>query len=133
MPLDFVNIDGKPMNIATATAAAGKKKRAPAKKTVKPPKSYHNGWRVTGLPPGAMEKAKEAHAKVVDMAARAGGRLIPAFDPVSWLAGAKLKPVRSKPYEIQSAAMDCKALAEKAGWTNVQINELKLDLGSVSV
>lgn len=46
-----------------------------------------------------------------------------------WCADAymnKTKPlrVRSKPYELASAADVCKALAEKAGWLRVTVEEV---------
>lgn len=75
-------------------------------------RSFHNGWRVQGIPPGAMEDAREANRRVAAMSNAAGGKPLPAFDPERWLMTAKSKPVRARPFEIRSAADECKALAE---------------------
>jgi hypothetical protein len=85
---------------------------------------YHNGWRVQGIPPGALEDARKQHQIEARHAAESG-REPKEWDQERWLMNAKRKPVRSKPYEVHSAALECKALAEKAGWLRVEIVELK--------
>ena len=100
--------------------------RAP--KAKKEERSYHNGWRVQGIPPGALEEAREANQRLREMAQRAGGKEIPHFDEQHYLMNAKRKPVRAKPFEIPQAAQECKALAERAGWLRVEIVELKKEV-----
>jgi hypothetical protein len=48
-----------------------------------------------------------------------------AFDETAWLRTAKRTAVRSKPYILQEAAQQCKELAVKAGWLEVQLIEIK--------
>lgn len=88
----------------------GKPKKAKAEDS----EGSHNGWRVRGIPPGALEEAR-----------RDAKRNERVFDEEHWLMNAKRVPVRSKPYGIPAAAQECKALAEKAGWLRVEVVELK--------
>jgi hypothetical protein len=99
--------------------------RAPKPK--KDEESYHNGWRVQGIPPGELEAARESREKL-DADARRAGREPQPWDEGAWLMNARRKPVRSKPYSIEAAARDCKALAERSGWLRVEIVELKKEV-----
>lgn len=87
--------------------------------------SAHKGWRVTGIPPEALAKAKEEHTRLQTMARKAGGKPIEDFDELTWLRKDKRSAVRSKPYSLEEAAQQCKALAIKVGWVEVQILEVK--------
>ncbi|MBN9410854.1 MAG: hypothetical protein J0H69_17050 [Burkholderiales bacterium] len=119
--LNFVNVHGDPVSIA----GASKKLKRPAKDPV----SFHNGWRVIGIPPGAEEEARRAREAAARTARSEGlAKLPPEFDLEHWRMTFKKKPVRSKPYELESAARECKSLAEKAGWTFVEIEEKKLEI-----
>lgn len=124
MGLQFVNIHGE----ALADPVALKQyQKAPTR--LKPEeKSFHKGWRVVGIPPGALEEARAAHQRVQTMAAKAGGREIKPFDEANWLQNHRGKAVRSKPYEIKDSADECATLAEKAGWLRVRVEEIKRDL-----
>lgn len=87
-------------------------------KATKPEKGeYHNGWRVQGVPPGALEQA------------RLEQRNNPRWDEQNWLMNCRRVAVRSKPYEIPQAAQEAKALAEKSGWLRVEVVELKKERG----
>ena len=83
--------------------------------------SVHKGWRVSGIKPGLLEEAKQAHERLCQMAQKAGGKPPEPFDETAWLRTA----VRSKPYILQEAALQCKELAIKAGWLDVQIHEVR--------
>ncbi|EED68261.1 hypothetical protein SR914_24945 [Comamonas testosteroni] len=85
----------------------------------------HKGWRVSGIKPGLLEEAKQAHGRLCQMAQKAGGKPPEPFDETAWLRTAKLTAVRSKPYILQEAALQCKELAIKAGWLDVQIQEVR--------
>lgn len=85
---------------------------------------YHNGWRVQGIPPGALEEARNEHRRA-SLAATENGKAPKEWDEEHWLMNSKRKPVRSKPYEVPEAAQECKALAEKSGWLRVEVVELK--------
>lgn len=81
-----------------------------------------------GIPPGALEEARDAHKRLQDMAAKAGGREIKPFDEQNWIQNHRGKAVRGKPYEIKASADECATLAEKAGWLRVRVEEIKRDL-----
>lgn len=114
--MNYVNYRGEQIGLIVHNVPKKPKKEAG---------SYHNGWRVQGIPPGALEEAREASRRVAKMAEVAGGRPIPAFNEANWLMNAKSKAVRSKPFEVPEAAQECKALAEKFGWLRVEVVELK--------
>jgi hypothetical protein len=96
--------------------------RAP--KAKKEEQARHNGWRVQGIPPGTLEDARAEHRKAVLSAQTQSTRMPKEWDEENWLMTAKRKPVR-KPFELEQAARECKALAEKYGWLRVEIVELK--------
>lgn len=112
--------------------------RAPKPK--KEESSYHNGWRVQGIPPGALEEAERRHPQLIADAkswnervasGNANGKAVPVpgpWDADKWLNDAKRKPVRSKPYGVEAAAHECKALAERSGWLRVEVVELKKEV-----
>jgi hypothetical protein len=116
-PVQFVNIHGHPVD-------TDKRIKLP-KRDSKAPGEFHKGYAVEGFPPGSLEAAKEAHEK-----ARAGElssgskRVRDEWSEAAWMAKAKTKRVRTKPYELVQAAMECKALAEKAGWFGVEVRSL---------
>lgn len=86
---------------------------------------YHNGWRVQGIPPGALEEARADHRRKALLVSKHTGNAAKEWDEERWLMNAKRKAVRSKPYEVPEAAQECKALAEKSGWLRVEVVELK--------
>ena len=92
--------------------------------------SSHKGWRVRGIPPGAVEAGKDA-LEVLRLSAASRGAKVPApWDEDAFRRKFKKKAVRSKPYELRDAATVCQELAEKAGWTNVEIVEVKKELAA---
>jgi hypothetical protein len=109
--LTFVNINGDPVSMNLG--AVPKKPRAEKG-------SYHNGWRVVGIPPGSLEEARRDHEATNRLA-----KSPKPWDEGNWLMNCKKKPVRAKPYEIPEAASQCKAMAEKAGWLRVEVVEVK--------
>lgn len=136
-PIAYVNVNGELLGY---DLAAGRKKAAPRRSAPAEPKSYHNGWRVVGIPPGALEAAEQDHPRLIaaakahnEMVARdkGAGKAIPVpgpWDAEKWMNEVKKSPVRAKAYEIPESAQLCKELAEKAGWLRVEVIELKLDL-----
>ena len=89
------------------------------------PVSVHKGWRVSGIAPGLLDEAKQAHERLCQMAQKAGGKPPEPFDETAWLRTAKRTAVRGKPYPLQEAAQLCKELAIKTGWLEVQLQEIK--------
>lgn len=121
----YVNYAGQPVRLDSSLHAKTKAKREE--------KSFHNGWRVIGIPPGLMEETREQHNKdratAMSRAEREKGIKIPKpWDEDFWRNNFKKKPIRSKPYEIPEAAQACKSLAEKAGWTFIEIVEIKKEV-----
>lgn len=84
---------------------------------------YHKGWQVAGIPPGALEEARQDHEIKQRHAASKGGEFKP-FDAIHWQMNARKKPVRVKPYEVREAAELCMELAAKSGWLAVEIREM---------
>lgn len=125
MPLQFVSITGAAISESQIKAAkAMANQEAARKKKVVELKSFHKGWKVTGIPPGALEQAR-AEALRLGRIEERNGRAAKEFNEAHWLANHKGKAVRAKPYEIESSASECAELATKAGWLRVQIEEVK--------
>lgn len=103
--LNFININGDKLNPSGQPLSGREKKESPTE--------FHKGFRVKGVPPGALDLARAAHTQVDK-----------PFDPDLWLIRAKLKAVRAKPYEVPEAAQLCKQMAEKEGWTRVTVVEI---------
>lgn len=82
---------------------------------------FHRDFRASGL----REEVKQAHERLYQMAQKAGGKPPEPFDETAWLRTAKRAAIRSKPYILQEAAQQCKNLAIKAGWLEVQLQEIK--------
>lgn len=128
MPLEFVNLLGEKISDAQMQArkAEAHQEQARRKKSVDD-KSFHKGWRVTGIPPGALEEAR-TEALRLGRIEEQNGRAAKEFNDMSWIQNHRGKAVRSKPYEIKDSADECAALAEKAGWLRVRVEEIKRDL-----
>lgn len=125
--MNFVNIHGKPMHVSIT--------QAPRQKVVADtPSELHKGFRVVGHPPLAAAEAREK--READIAAwEKGGRIGAApkpFDEDVWRSTTRLKPIRSKPYEIEEAAKQCAQMAKAAGWTEVQVVAIKKSLAPSS-
>lgn len=114
--MNFVNIHGDPVALNYQPIK---------RKTKDQPESYHNGWKVQGIPPGALEAARAQHAADVRYAQATGAKMPKEWDEGNWLMNAKRRPVRGKPYELEQAARQCAELAEKAGWLRVELVEMK--------
>lgn len=122
-PHELTNVHGSPWKPSLASVTPVKRKPVEAE-----PK--HNGWKVIGHPPGAMEEARKSLEAEIVVAEREAsqkrGITIPKpWDEAAWRMKTKKKPVRSKGYEIPEAAQQCAELAKKAGWLDVQVIEQK--------
>lgn len=113
----FVNIHGQTVDTT--------KRVKLEKRTSTAPSEFHKGYAVQGIEPGVMEEARADYNKKRDSAMHEGLKDVPeAWSELAWLRKAKFKRVRTKPYELYSAASECKALAEKAGWLHVRVQTL---------
>ena len=123
MPIEFVNYRGE----AVSTVP-------PPKQTKKPKadeESFHKGWRVTGVPPGALEEAQAAHLKKSRLELQ-NGKQSKDFIAAEWLRNARQKPIRAKPYAVQDAAETCADLARKAGWLQVTVTPIAKDVSKTT-
>lgn len=126
---DYVNCFGKPIGREVInTSLAAESKRKPSNSSA-PPQEYHKGWKVVGVPPGAVEEAEAEHNKVQLSKPE---KYREEFRREHWLANRQGKPVRPAPYFIKSAAEVCADLARKAGWLNVQVVEVAKRKDAVS-
>lgn len=115
--LAFVNINGHRVDITKRVPLPKRGSSAPAE--------FHKGFAVEGIPPGALEEAKRLHEQERAIAIRENAKRIPdEWNELTWLAKAKAKRVRTKPYEVPEAATQCKELAEKSGWLRVTVRPL---------
>ena len=122
MPLEFVNIHGDRISDAHIThRKAQAQQDAARKKKAVDQKAFHKGWKVTGIPPGALDEARADHRRVAEAMTRSGGKEVKPFDEANWIQNCRGKAVRAKPYETQSAADECAALAQKCGWIRVRV------------
>lgn len=112
-PLQFTTITGKRLGTAQVLESMASNTK-PKRKKPEDIAGSHNGWRVQGIPPGAMAEAQ-----------RLAKLNLVVWNEENWLMNAKRMPVRSKPYAVPDAAQQCKVLAEKSGWLRVEIVELK--------
>jgi hypothetical protein len=121
MSLKFVNVYGKRVD---PQVIAQKHKRVNIV-TDNSGKSFHKGWRVVGFSGEILAEAREAHdtERSRKLADKHAPKDIGPFDLAGYISRNKPKPVRSKPYEMREAALQCMALAEKAGWQFLQIIE----------
>lgn len=87
--------------------------------------SSHKGWRVYGISQKMIADAEEGHERVRKMAEASGGAAIAPWSLSAYLDKTKPRPAHSRPYEIQSSALERMRLAQKAGWVNLEIRELK--------
>lgn len=133
--VNYTTIDGKVISGEQMAKILDGKPSGPASKRSDAPQTYHKGWRVVGHPPGSIDRAKADADKAFDEYGHMtpqqikdkfpGGKGIPKpWDEASWRRNAPLKAVRSKPYEIHAAALECVVLARNAGWTDVRIDTL---------
>jgi len=128
MSLTFVNHNGDPITDSRMAAmrAQGMEQERQRLLTAKADAvSAHKGWRVSGIQPGMLEEAKQAHARPRQIARNAGGKPPEPFDEGAWLRTAKRTAVRGKPYPLQEAAQQCQELAIKAGWLESTCRRLK--------
>lgn len=107
----------------TVTAAdlrAQARRLHPAKpKTASAPAAAHRGWRVLGHAPGALAEAEKTHR----LRAQHVGTPAP-FDPQHWRMSTRKTAIHVRPYALEQAALECAALARKAGWLDVVVEPL---------
>lgn len=118
MTISFVNIHGQLVNTDIRVPLPKRHSDGPGE--------YHKGWVVEGVPPGALEEAQKLHEQERAVAIRENATRIPdEWNAATWLqTKAKLKRVRTKAYEVPEAAMQCKEMAEKAGWLLVRVRAM---------
>ncbi|WP_395055211.1 hypothetical protein [Polaromonas sp.] len=133
-PLKFVVRD-RAMTAAEIAATTPKVARPKSEQ----PEKFHRGWRVVGVSPEAIAAARIEREKAIASATghnqrhAAGQTTLPVravpvdFDEAAWIERAPLKPARAKNFEIESAAIQCRDMALKAGWLRVEMRAIKKD------
>lgn len=126
MGLSFVNLHGDAITQVKMDAmrAAGIEAERARRAANASTERTHKGWRVVGIPPGLLEAAKAEHKSIIDAARKAGLPGDKPFDESEWLRKRRRQAVRSKPYMLREAAVQCAEIATKGGWLEVQVNEL---------
>ncbi len=131
MTVDFVTPSGERWNPNKQTASFVAKPKVAREQA----KAFHKGWSVEGYPPKFLV---DAEAKAVRRLAewqamtpmqqakkiKDGDRIPKPWDEARFMAKNKRHKVRNRPFEIVSAAEQCKGLAERDGWTHVQVTAL---------
>lgn len=123
-------VGGKVVTAAQLLSDTSQEQRSKPKEEV----AYHNGWRVEGFRPGAIEQAKlDTEKEIADYERLPEEQQMKAkrpkdFELKRYLSTAKRSPVRPKPYELRQAAEECKRLAESAGWEYLVIVEIKKEV-----
>lgn len=107
--MEFVNVHGQPINFGAGNL--GK-----VKKPTKVAEAHHKGWRAVGFSPEQIAEAKVAHEEDSAREVHNGRQALPAWNEDAWMRHAKPKAIRSKPYELEDAAVQCAALATRNGW-----------------
>lgn len=126
-PIDFV-VGGKVVSESMLLDSATKR-QPKARAEVS---EYHKGYRVVGHPPGALEAAAKFRAEQLALwssydeedrrrAKKRGEKEPRPWDEEQWRRNTHKKPIRSKPYEIPTAADLCAEMARKAGWIDVEV------------
>lgn len=131
-PVTYI-VNGQETGAEYLLARAPKPKARPKKDA---PAAFHKGYRVEGHPPGAIEEARAENARQWSqwnnhgaayraLMLKEGQRSPDMWNEDLWRIRTKKKAVRARPYSVASAAEDCKALALRSGWTDVEVIELK--------
>ena len=134
--IQYVDIHGQPISEAAMQAQRdiAKQKSATKLRQKNPddkPEGFHKGCRVIGFSPEQIQAAREARERGIEMAKTAGSADIPPpFNLETFLKTHKGRPARTKPFELHASALECKALAERYGWINVEVVALCKGVGN---
>lgn len=110
MGLEFVNLRGEPVMLLPQKTSPTKKLQVDA---------YHKGWMVVGF--SAEHLAEGRHLHDAAQSGQADTVVRKPFDEAIFMRVSKPRKVRSKPYEVYSAAEACAELARRSGWRLVQV------------
>jgi len=130
-PVQYVNAKGEPINLEALA-----KKHQPIKAKSESMRRVDDradakvsyGFAVVGFSPEHLRVAALEHAKALGN--QQGRELLPKekllgpWDENTYMRTNKPKRVRSKPYEVASAADQCAEMVRKAGWKNVRVEEI---------
>lgn len=123
--LKFVNIHGAEINIAEATARAAMYQK-PKERAVDDREKLI-GWIVTGFSPDMMKEAERVHNLEREAALRRhrnGEKAVKVpdyWDAEAYMRGRIGRPVRTKPFELEGAAIEAAEIARRAGWVGVVV------------
>lgn len=134
----YVNANGEPINpfqTPSALAPKAKPKRVKALTGIDYEDTASLGFVVEGFTRAMLDAAADLRMKEIASyperleQALADHKKTPLrpqpWDEEQYLLTAKPARVRSRPYEIRAAADECRALAERMGWMQVRVTELR--------
>ena len=103
--MNHVNLFGEPVDLG--------KHQPKKKKATRTRRPTHNGWVVKGACPEEWHKA---------MSKKSGEEIQPFYD---WARHNSKTKASHKPCSTYESALEYKKLAQKSGWLNVHVTELK--------
>ena len=115
--MTFVNIHGKPLDIASlATKKVGK--------VAAPKESQHKGFQAVGYSPEQTEEAKRRHKADSEFEVQHGRPPLQPFSIDSYTRFSKPKKIEKPKATHEAAYLVCQ-IAERAGWAKTSVVELK--------
>jgi len=113
--MSYVNFRGEPITeVRKAPRARPSLDRGPR----------HKGWLAVGFSPEHLVQAERDHAAASERARAAGAPPLPPFSAEAYMRRSKPGRIRSKPYELTSAAHEACRIAERSGWLNCSVQEM---------
>ena len=115
--MTFVNIHGKPLDIASLTTKK-------VGKVTMPKESEHKGFQAVGFSPEQIAEAQRKHKADSDFEVQHGRPPLQPFSIDSYTRTAKPKKIE-KPKATHEAALTICQIAERAAWIKASVVELK--------
>ena len=115
--MTFVNIHGKPLDIASLTTEKVGKAAAPKE-------SQHKGFQAVGYSPEQIEEAKRKHKADSDFEVQHGRPPLQPFSIDSYTRSSRPKKIEKPKATHEAAYLACQ-IAERAGWIKTSVVELK--------
>ena len=84
----------------------------------------HKGWLALGYSPDQLQRAEIEHAQAAARAAGLGAPAMPPFRADAYMRRAAPSRIRSRAYEVHSAAQEACRIAERIGWVGCHTREL---------
>lgn len=115
--MTFVNIHGKPLDIANLTTKK-------VGKVAMPKESQHKGFQAVGYSPEQIAEAQRKHKADSDFEVQHGRPPLQPFSIDSYTRSSRPKKIE-KPKATHDAALTACQIAERSGWIKTSVVELK--------